>query len=183
VARDQGVGALVWSPLGWGRLTGKIRRGEPLPEGSRLHGSAEFGPPVDEERSSCNLLVFEAHDGSKFRGCPQPHEFALSASWRPSDTAIETRTTTGRRAASPGKEEAMAETQQLPHTLTVEKAGELLGISRRSAYRAAARGDLPTLRLGRRLLVPTAPLLALLGVSDEDVQLTTPPAQEVVSGR
>ncbi len=29
---DQGVGALVWSPLGWGRLTGKIRRGQPLPK-------------------------------------------------------------------------------------------------------------------------------------------------------
>jgi aryl-alcohol dehydrogenase-like predicted oxidoreductase len=47
---DQGVGALVWSPLGWGRLTGKLRRGQPLPEGSRLHNTAEFGPPVDEER-------------------------------------------------------------------------------------------------------------------------------------
>ncbi|MBY6239622.1 aldo/keto reductase [Methylosinus sp. Sm6] len=47
---DQGVGALVWSPLGWGRLTGKIRRGAPLPEGSRLHETAQFGPPVDEER-------------------------------------------------------------------------------------------------------------------------------------
>ena len=32
LALDQGVGALVWSPLGWGRLTGKIRRGQPLPE-------------------------------------------------------------------------------------------------------------------------------------------------------
>jgi aryl-alcohol dehydrogenase-like predicted oxidoreductase len=47
---DQGVGAMVWSPLGWGRLTGKIRRGRPLPENSRLHGSAEFGPPVDDEQ-------------------------------------------------------------------------------------------------------------------------------------
>ncbi|CAH1673723.1 aldo/keto reductase [Chelatococcus asaccharovorans] len=47
---DQGLGALIWSPLGWGRLTGKIRRGTPLPEGSRLHGTAQFGPPVDEER-------------------------------------------------------------------------------------------------------------------------------------
>ncbi|MFQ6181502.1 aldo/keto reductase [Sinorhizobium meliloti] len=47
---DQGVGALVWSPLGWGRLTGKIRRGEPWPEGSRLHDTAAFGPPVDEEK-------------------------------------------------------------------------------------------------------------------------------------
>ena len=47
---DQGVGAVVWSPLGWGRLTGKIRRGQPLPEGSRLHDIASFAPPVDEER-------------------------------------------------------------------------------------------------------------------------------------
>ena len=46
---DQGVGAVVWSPLGWGRLTGKIRRGAPLPETSRLHKTAEAGPPVDDE--------------------------------------------------------------------------------------------------------------------------------------
>ncbi len=38
---DQKVGALVWSPLGWGRLTGKIRRGQPLPDESRLHKTAE----------------------------------------------------------------------------------------------------------------------------------------------
>ena len=47
---DQGVGAVVWSPLGWGRLTGKIRRGQPLPEGSRLHETAGYGPPVDDAR-------------------------------------------------------------------------------------------------------------------------------------
>ncbi|OYO03818.1 aldo/keto reductase [Enemella evansiae] len=47
---DQGVGALVWSPLGWGRLTGKIRRGQPLPADSRLHATARFGPPVPDER-------------------------------------------------------------------------------------------------------------------------------------
>jgi aryl-alcohol dehydrogenase-like predicted oxidoreductase len=46
---DQGVGALVWSPLGWGRLTGKVRRGEPLPEQSRLHKTAGMGPQVDDE--------------------------------------------------------------------------------------------------------------------------------------
>jgi len=46
---DQGVGALVWSPLGWGRLTGKLRRGVPLPERSRLHATADFGPPVADE--------------------------------------------------------------------------------------------------------------------------------------
>lgn len=47
---DQGIGAVVWSPLGWGRLTGKLRRGVPLPEGSRLHETAGFAPPVDQER-------------------------------------------------------------------------------------------------------------------------------------
>jgi aryl-alcohol dehydrogenase-like predicted oxidoreductase len=46
---DQGVGALVWSPLGWGRLTGKIRRGQKPPEKSRLHDTASFGPPVEDE--------------------------------------------------------------------------------------------------------------------------------------
>jgi aryl-alcohol dehydrogenase-like predicted oxidoreductase len=46
---DQGVGALVWSPLGWGRLTGKIRRGKPVPKLSRLHATADYGPPVEDE--------------------------------------------------------------------------------------------------------------------------------------
>src|SRR5579872_563842 len=46
---DQGVGAVVWSPLGWGRLTGKVRRGAKLPEVSRLHKTAEQGPPVSDE--------------------------------------------------------------------------------------------------------------------------------------
>jgi aryl-alcohol dehydrogenase-like predicted oxidoreductase len=51
LALDQGVGALVWSPLGWGRLTGKIRRGQPLPKESRLQSKIAFeaGPqPPDE---------------------------------------------------------------------------------------------------------------------------------------
>jgi aryl-alcohol dehydrogenase-like predicted oxidoreductase len=46
---DQKVGALVWSPLGWGRLTGKIRRGHPWPKESRLHKTAEYGPPLSDE--------------------------------------------------------------------------------------------------------------------------------------
>jgi aryl-alcohol dehydrogenase-like predicted oxidoreductase len=46
---DQGVGATVWSPLGWGRLTGRIRRGQPAPTHSRLHATASFGPPVEDE--------------------------------------------------------------------------------------------------------------------------------------
>lgn len=43
------VGALIWSPLGWGRLTGKIRRGQPLPDVSRLHTIADAGPQMDDE--------------------------------------------------------------------------------------------------------------------------------------
>lgn len=46
---DQGVGAVVWSPLGWGRLTGRIRRDQPLPPESRLHQTAQYGPPVDDD--------------------------------------------------------------------------------------------------------------------------------------
>jgi aryl-alcohol dehydrogenase-like predicted oxidoreductase len=46
---DQEVGALIWSPLGWGRLTGKIRRGQPLPEVSRLHKTADMGPQVPDD--------------------------------------------------------------------------------------------------------------------------------------
>jgi aryl-alcohol dehydrogenase-like predicted oxidoreductase len=46
---DQKVGALVWSPLGWGRLTGKTRRGQPLPKESRLHVTADMGPQVTDE--------------------------------------------------------------------------------------------------------------------------------------
>ncbi len=46
---DQKVGALIWSPLGWGRLTGKVRRGEGLPAVSRLHKIADAGPQVPDE--------------------------------------------------------------------------------------------------------------------------------------
>ncbi len=46
-----GVGAVVWSPLGWGRLTGKLRRGQPLPAASRLQSQrvVDAGPPVEDE--------------------------------------------------------------------------------------------------------------------------------------
>jgi aryl-alcohol dehydrogenase-like predicted oxidoreductase len=46
---DQGVGAVVWSPLGWGRLTGKIRRGQPAPKDTRLGQGGDKGGPVVEE--------------------------------------------------------------------------------------------------------------------------------------
>jgi aryl-alcohol dehydrogenase-like predicted oxidoreductase len=49
LARLEKVSSLVWSPLGWGRLTGKIRRGHPLPEVSRLHKTADRGPQMPDE--------------------------------------------------------------------------------------------------------------------------------------
>ena len=51
LALDQKVGTVVWSPLGWGRLTGKIRRGQPLPQTSRLQNKTvhDLGPQVPEE--------------------------------------------------------------------------------------------------------------------------------------
>jgi aryl-alcohol dehydrogenase-like predicted oxidoreductase len=50
LALDQKVGALVWSPLGWGRLTGKIRRGQPMPEGIRYPQTKAAAPQVPDER-------------------------------------------------------------------------------------------------------------------------------------
>jgi aryl-alcohol dehydrogenase-like predicted oxidoreductase len=51
LAIDQGIGTVVWSPLGWARLTGKIRRGQPQPTTSRLNSrlAVEGGPPVDDD--------------------------------------------------------------------------------------------------------------------------------------
>jgi aryl-alcohol dehydrogenase-like predicted oxidoreductase len=51
LALDQKMSTVVWSPLGWGRLTGKVRRGQPLPQTSRLRSklSNNIGPPVSDE--------------------------------------------------------------------------------------------------------------------------------------
>ena len=48
-------------------------------------------------------------------------------------------------------------------TMTVEEAAEIIGISRTSAYLCAARGEFPTRRFGRRVLVLVAPFFAMLG--------------------
>jgi len=49
LAIDQRVGTVVWSPLGWGRLTGKIRRGHPMPEVSRFPVTADLAPPMTDD--------------------------------------------------------------------------------------------------------------------------------------
>jgi aryl-alcohol dehydrogenase-like predicted oxidoreductase len=68
---DQGLGAIAWSPLGWGRLTGRIRRGQPLPAGSRLHDTAGFAPPVDEERLYRVVDALDAVAAETGRTVPQ----------------------------------------------------------------------------------------------------------------
>ncbi|HVP18639.1 MAG TPA: aldo/keto reductase [Spirochaetia bacterium] len=49
LALDQGVGTIVWSPLGWARLTGRIGRNKPQPPVSRLPATISAGPPVSDE--------------------------------------------------------------------------------------------------------------------------------------
>jgi aryl-alcohol dehydrogenase-like predicted oxidoreductase len=70
-AVSEGVGALVWSPLGWGRLTGKIRRGQPLPKVSRLHKTAEQGPAVPEEYLYKVVDALESVSAETGRSVPQ----------------------------------------------------------------------------------------------------------------
>jgi excisionase family DNA binding protein len=51
-------------------------------------------------------------------------------------------------------------------TCSVEVAGSLLGLGRSSAYVAAARGDIPTIKIGRLRRVPTAALRRLLALDE-----------------
>ncbi|MCP1840248.1 aryl-alcohol dehydrogenase-like predicted oxidoreductase [Bradyrhizobium sp. USDA 4524] len=86
LALDQGVGALVWSPLGWGRLTGKIRRGQPLPTNSRLHETAQFGPPVDDEKLYAIVDALDVVATETGRSVPQ-----IAIAWllaRPSVSSV-----------------------------------------------------------------------------------------------
>jgi aryl-alcohol dehydrogenase-like predicted oxidoreductase len=71
LAADQGLGALVWSPLGWGRLTGKIGRDRPIPDGSRLHGTEQFAPPVEAEHLYRVVDALEVVAAETGRSVPQ----------------------------------------------------------------------------------------------------------------
>jgi aryl-alcohol dehydrogenase-like predicted oxidoreductase len=71
VGQDQGIGALVWSPLGWGRLTGKIGLDRPIPEGSRLHETEQFAPPVEAEHLYRVIDAIEAVAAETGRTIPQ----------------------------------------------------------------------------------------------------------------
>lgn len=73
LALDQQVGTVVWSPLGWGRLTGHVRRGQPLPDTSRLHSSLvrDVGPPVPAEYVHRVVDALDAVAGETGRTVPQ----------------------------------------------------------------------------------------------------------------
>ncbi|MCY4780297.1 aldo/keto reductase [Sphingobacterium sp. UT-1RO-CII-1] len=57
--KDQGMGLMVWSPLGWGRLTGKIRRNQPIADGRIQSGGAVGSPPVEDEELYMLVDVLE----------------------------------------------------------------------------------------------------------------------------
>jgi aryl-alcohol dehydrogenase-like predicted oxidoreductase len=73
LAVDQKVGAVVWSPLGWGRLTGKIRRGAPKPETSRLNDktNADVAPLVTDEYLYGVIDALDAVAGETRKSVPQ----------------------------------------------------------------------------------------------------------------
>ncbi|MBM7408115.1 MULTISPECIES: aldo/keto reductase [Sphingomonas] len=71
LAADQGVGALVWSPLGWGRLTGKVGRNRPAPASSRLHETEQFAPPVETEHLYRVIDALEAIAAETGKTVPQ----------------------------------------------------------------------------------------------------------------
>lgn len=68
---DQGVALMAWSPLGWGRLTGKIRRGQPLPEGRLKAGGDIGGPPVDHDYLYAVIEVLDEISKETGRSIPQ----------------------------------------------------------------------------------------------------------------
>ncbi len=86
LALDQNIGTIVWSPLGWGRLTGKVGRNKPLPGQSRLHATAEAGPPVEDDHLYRVTDALEAVSAETGRSIPQ-----VALNWlvsRPSVTSV-----------------------------------------------------------------------------------------------
>jgi excisionase family DNA binding protein len=74
-----------------------------------------------------------------------------------------------------------ADTQAIPDpssrpTITIDEAAALLGVCRASMYQAAREGQCPTVRIGRRILVPTAPFLRMIGAFDDGTETGPPTA-------
>ena len=60
LALDQGIGAVVWSPLGWGRLSGKYRRSQPIDATSRAVQTGDSAPPVSDDKLYVVMDVLDA---------------------------------------------------------------------------------------------------------------------------
>jgi aryl-alcohol dehydrogenase-like predicted oxidoreductase len=73
---DHHMGLMVWSPLGWGRLTGKIRRGQPLPEGRIKSGGSAGGPAIDDDLLYNAIDVLSEIAGETGKTIPQ-----ISINW------------------------------------------------------------------------------------------------------
>lgn len=89
----------------------------------------------------------------------------------PTDTTRRTQSesSSGAVRPEPSPTSGSSEALTVPSMLTVAESSQLLGISLRSAYRAAESGQLPTMRLGRRVFVPTRRLLSMLGMDARDL--------------
>ncbi|MEO6300155.1 MAG: aldo/keto reductase [Paracoccaceae bacterium] len=71
LALDQNVGAVVWSPLGWGRLSGKYRRSQPIDHTSRAAQNGSSAPPVSDERLYAVMDVLDAIAAETGKTVPQ----------------------------------------------------------------------------------------------------------------
>ena len=71
LALDQGVGAVVWSPLGWGRLSGKYRRSQPIDATSRAVQNGDSAPPVSDEKLYAVMDVLDAVAAETGKTVPQ----------------------------------------------------------------------------------------------------------------
>jgi excisionase family DNA binding protein len=76
---------------------------------------------------------------------------------------LDHQTRTPKRRTAPRRRWPRSHLRELPATITVEEAAELLSMSRSAAYRAVKRGEIRTFRLNGKIKVPTAPLLEMLG--------------------
>jgi excisionase family DNA binding protein len=100
---------------------------------------------------------------------PDPENFAVVVApkrWEPYLRELEEALAASAAAAPSAGAAAGAVAPQADRlVLTVEEAATLLGISRAFAYEAVNRGEIPSIRIGRRILVPKAALQRLLGAS------------------
>jgi aryl-alcohol dehydrogenase-like predicted oxidoreductase len=119
---DQGVGLMVWSPLGWGRLTGKIKRGQPIESGRIASGGAQGGPEVDDEHLYTVVDALEEIAGETGKTIPQ-----VALNW------LLTRPTVSNIVVGARNEEQLrANLGAVGWTLSDEQIGRLDQASRRS---------------------------------------------------